>query len=516
MDLLVFITPESLHRLASGVEDGRRDKRTRIINAISLNINDELTRAEITEPKQLALFFALVVLDSDRLSNTDDMSEPTSFANVFYARGLLKIEGVENYRKFGNVLGMDLEANPDAISEPAGAVRLAAMIWRANYYEKIEFDDHESIHKEFASRGRPFDSNEFRICLSKAANVVGWLDPTSSPVRDGLRVRSRSGGASFTVWFGTNRRPTGDGLGFSAERSESIHYGSCAVFVPQAHKIGSIGSSLLRRMFSGEDDRLRIETVKSLEEGSFWGALQASFGGTSGPKTALVFIHGYNVSFESAAIRAAQIGYDLSAQREMAFFSWPSQGRLLGYSADEATIEVSEVAITEFLVGFVKQSGAEAVHLIAHSMGNRGLLRALSRISARATIRTGKHFGQIILAAADLDADLFRQNVATYVDLSQRTSIYVSSKDMAVESSYWLHHFPRVGITPPTLVLEGVDTINVSSLDMSLLGHGYFSEARSVLSDLHDLIVHGASPEMRFGLREMITGQGRKIWQIKS
>jgi esterase/lipase superfamily enzyme/predicted chitinase len=514
----VFITPASLHGLTSAAEDKQlRDQQTRIINTISLNINDELVRAGIAHPKELALFFALVVLDSAQLSNTTDTSDPTSSASVYHSRGLLKIQGVENYRKRGKILGVDLATHPEAVSDPSVALRVATSIWCASYHEKIEFDDLEEIGKEFASRGRPFNSEEFQACLSRAAEVVGFSDPSIPRARRDLsRVRSKSGGTSFTVWYGTNRQPAANGLGFSAERSESIHFGSCTVLVPRAHKIGSIGSSRMKRIFSGEDDRLRVDAVNYLEERSFWESLQTSFKGTNEAKAALVFIHGYNVSFESAAIRAAQIGYDLSAQREMAFFSWPSQGRLGDYLADAATIEVSEAAITEFLIGFVRESGAENVHLIAHSMGNRGLLRALSRIAARTTNHTGKQFGQIILAAADLDVDLFRQNVAAYIDLSQRTSVYVSSKDLAVESSYWLHHFPRVGITPPTIVLDGVDTINVSNLDMSLLGHGYFAEARSVLSDLHDLIVNGSAPEMRFGLRGMTTDGGKKAWQVVS
>jgi esterase/lipase superfamily enzyme len=513
----VFITPASVHGLSTSIKAELRGRQNHVINVTSLSINDELTRAGITHPRQLAFFFALVVFDSDGFSNTDDTSDPILSADAFHARGLLKIAGVENYRKFGKAVGMDFETHPEAVSDPNVALRVAIMIWRANYHEQLEFDNNEGINKEFSSRGRPFEPRDFQICFSRASDVVGLSDPTSRPVRhDLLHTRSKSGGASFTVWYGTNRQPCADGMGFSAERSENTHYGSCTVFVPHAHKIGSIGSSLLKRILSGANDRLRVETVKSLEQGTFWEALQASFSSASASKAALVFIHGYNVSFESAAIRAAQIGYDLSAQREMAFFSWPSQGSLGGYLADAATIEVSETAITEFLAGFVKQSGAETVHLIAHSMGNRGLLRALNRIAARATVRTGKQFGQIILAAADLDADLFRQNVAAYIELSQRTSVYISTKDLAVESSYWLHHFPRVGITPPTLAFDGVDTINVSNLDMSLLGHGYFAEARSVLSDLHDLIVHGDSPEMRFGLREIVTDEGRKIWQVRS
>ena len=46
------------------------------------------------------------------------------------------------------------------------------------------------------------------------------------------------------------------------------------------------------------------------------------------------------------------------------------------------------------------------VHIIAHSMGNRAVLRAATRIAARVQQRSTKPFGQAILAAADVDAEV--------------------------------------------------------------------------------------------------------------
>src|SRR5581483_6861193 len=123
---------------------------------------------------------------------------------------------------------------------------------------------------------------------------------------------------------------------------------------------------------------------------------------------AVVYIHGYNVSFEKAALRAAQIGFDLSIKGIMAFFSWPSLGKLSGYPADEAAIEASESAITEFMIDVAQKSGARTVHVIAHSMGNRGVLRAVNRIVMEAQQRSGVRFGQFILAAPDVDSNVFR------------------------------------------------------------------------------------------------------------
>jgi hypothetical protein len=66
---------------------------------------------------------------------------------------------------------------------------------------------------------------------------------------------------------------------------------------------------------------------------------------------------------------------------------------------------------------------------------------------------------------------------------------------------------------PPTLVLPGIDTINVTNADLTMLGHGYIAEAKDVLRDMH-LILRGASPRERFGLREAKNEEGQRYWLI--
>jgi len=199
----------------------------------------------------------------------------------------------------------------------------------------------------------------------------------------------------------------------------------------------------------------------------------------------------------------------------MAFYSWPSRGKLDGYLADSETIEASAKFIADFMVEFASSSGADSVHIIAHSMGNRGVLRAVNRIVAEAQHRSRVKFGQIILAAADVDADTFRQLCDAYSRVSDRTTLYVSARDHAVEASRWLHHFPRVGLMPPVLVASGIDTINVTDVDLTLLGHGFVSESRSVLQDMHNLIRYGEPPSRRFGVIPALTPELERFWIIR-
>ena len=340
------------------------------------------------------------------------------------------------------------------------------------------------------------------------------LVPTGSP---GPKVEAPRGN-SYVVWFGTNRQPLNDAVtGFSSSRDSKTHFGTCEVAIPQSHKIGSIGSPLWKRLVTLTDDRLKLEKIDAMTEEAYWASVQKALQNVSAEeRDAVVFIHGYNVSFEEAALRAAQIGYDLGIAGVMAFYSWPSKGTLDGYPADEASIEASEGFIANFLTRMATESEAARVHIIAHSMGNRGLLRAIDRIATTAAKESKVPFNQIILAAADVDRDTFARLSVAYRSVAQRTTMYVCAKDRAVEASHWLHDYPRAGLVPPVLVVPGIDTINVSNLDLTLLGHGYVAEARDVLQDMHRLIREGSPPERRFGLRRETTPEGATYWMVEA
>jgi esterase/lipase superfamily enzyme len=285
----------------------------------------------------------------------------------------------------------------------------------------------------------------------------------------------------------------GAGDGYTGERHDRLTRGRVEVLVPQAHRFGETGSGFWRRLlrFDLRDDRLRLQHVERQERDAFFAeirnAMQAAT--ESGVfSQALFFLHGFNVSFEDAAIRAAQIGYDLKVTGATAFFSWPSRGSVALYPADEASIEASEAAITDFLVDFTSNCGAEKVHVIAHSMGNRGMLRALQRIAANAEMRGKVKFGQVFLAAPDVDRDLFLDLAHLYPAYAERTTLYASGADLPVHLSSKLHDAPRAGYFKPYTVAADIDTVAVPDFDIDLLGHSYFAQAEALLHDLYDLM----------------------------
>jgi esterase/lipase superfamily enzyme len=334
------------------------------------------------------------------------------------------------------------------------------------------------------------------------------IQPTTFRIEafDPLAERSAASAPSdarlFPVWFGTNRRPTPDGRGFTGERHDRTTLGQVTVRIPEAHRFGETESSFwtkLRR-WDFRDDRLRLQAVQLQEARAFYAGIRAAMQQVSAEgrePQVLFFLHGYNVSFEDAAIRAAQLGCDLAVPGATAFFSWPSRGSVAAYPADEASIEASERAITEFLVDFAAQVGNAQIHVIAHSMGNRGLLRALQRIAANAATRGKVQFGQIFLAAPDVDRDLFLDLAHLYPQHGTRTTLYASRHDLPVHLSAKLHDAPRAGYFEPYTVAPGVDTIAVPDFDLDLLGHSYFAQAEALLHDMFNLMRLDAAPDRR-------------------
>jgi len=125
-------------------------------------------------------------------------------------------------------------------------------------------------------------------------------------------------------------------------------------------------------------------------------------------------------------------------------------------------------------------------------------------------------FGQIILAAPELDVDVFRQAKNAYTTLSQSTTIYTSSTDIPVFLSKKLHEYPRLGIVPPITIEKDIDTIKVNNFNLFNLGHGFFAEAEALLSDMFDLIRDGTAPEKRQRPQIQKTDDGKQYWLIQT
>ena len=305
------------------------------------------------------------------------------------------------------------------------------------------------------------------------------------------------------VLYGTDRKATGDpepGKFFGAGRG-SLSFGMVKVSLPKNRAIGEIPTPKWWKFWDRENAarHVLLLEVDPLEREAFTAELRNAVKDSKVPE-ALVFIHGFNVTFAAAAERAAQVAFDLEFPGVPLVYSWPSEGKTQCYTVDEANIEWSIPHFKEFLRLVLAESGAKTVHVIAHSMGNRALVRVLETLEVQeewAALR------QIVFAAPDIDRDTFVELARQFQGRAERFTLYGSSNDRALKASRIVHKHPRAGESGADMVLvEHVESIDSSAVDTSLLGHSYFGSKRSILADISMLLRKGLPPGERFGLRE--------------
>ena len=312
---------------------------------------------------------------------------------------------------------------------------------------------------------------------------------------------SEFSGTCYPVWFGTNRRPldaADPGKGFGAEVDTRIHFGKRIVRIPSSHRTGELGSPLWRRLLLQVDDRITVDPATVLAQDAFARDVRQFLASLdASDRNVLVYIHGFNTSFDDAARRAAQLGFDLKVPGITVLYSWPSRGNVSAYVADQSAIEASEAQIADFLIAVSALADRGKVHIIAHSMGNRGLLHALHRATTQAALRAGTRFGRIFLSAPDINAKLFSQLASVYPQVAERTTLYVADQDRALAALEWFTDGGRAGSAPPVLILPGIDTVRVRGSSLFQLGHSYFAEEPDVLRDIRAQLYWGESPARR-------------------
>jgi esterase/lipase superfamily enzyme len=319
------------------------------------------------------------------------------------------------------------------------------------------------------------------------------------------------------VFFGTDRtyqaaNPVASRFG--AGRGP-ISYGTAQVSIPPDHRLGNLESpSILRFEFSPDPKKHVVLQEISVSAKDDYFHLLSEAVQSSSSKSALIFVHGYNVSFADAARRTAQMTYDLQFPGAPIFFSWPSVGKTQDYAVDETNVEWARPHLTQFLIDVLSKTDATDVYLIAHSMGNRALANSVAEVETthpqlRAKIR------EIILAAPDIDADTFRDEIAPRIIAAElpttHLTLYASSRDEALLASKKFHGYARAGDAGDLqLILTGLEYIDASSVDTGFLGHSYYGDNRSVIADIHYLIEGHLRACKRFSLKEIQLASGSR------
>jgi esterase/lipase superfamily enzyme len=365
---------------------------------------------------------------------------------------------------------------------------------------------------EKSERHRRLSVDAALRCAERGAASRGTT--VTSPVA----VAGRDSFTRVKVFYATDRARTGIDRPndfYGGERG-SLEFGTLDVTVPRIHKTGAVEApSLVKLEWEENPDRhIVIMKLTTMSADEVFADMRGTLAARSGEE-AFVFVHGYNVSFADAAKRTAQIAYDLNFGGAPILYSWPSRASLLAYLSDTAVVRLSGRRLRTFLDDVVAKSGAKRVHLIAHSMGNRALIDALELMAterrAAGKTDTPPPFDQIIFTAPDADAGLFAEMIRPIRSLARRLTLYTSDKDVALATSRELHgSAPRAGEAgAKILIAKEIDSIDMSALGDDMMGHSYFANNASALTDILWLFWKDSAPGGRCGMKQQAAARGQ-------
>lgn len=224
----------------------------------------------------------------------------------------------------------------------------------------------------------------------------------------------------------TTRAPEANLPGaFGDSRSIRPSWLEYEVSVPPGHRPGKI--EWPDRNGSSADRNFVMRSRQTLSRDAF--AKRLSREGVG------LYVHGFNTRFHEALFRTAQLSVDAHIEEKPVLFTWPSAGYPGAYLADRDASDFSRAALADLLRLLTKgRSASDAVPVLAHSMGARLTMETLVqlRLAGRDDVLDRI---EVILAAPDIDIDLFRAQMVSLGPMKHPITVLVSSDDLALKLS---------------------------------------------------------------------------------
>jgi esterase/lipase superfamily enzyme len=342
------------------------------------------------------------------------------------------------------------------------------------------------------------------LALPLIARAVGSDFPTSSEERETPPV-------AVGVRYLTNRTVDGDGpqgVTYGGGRG-SLRFGLCEVQFTAIPLLGDLAQSI---PFYVPAETKRVRATERSDAAAFWDELGAASRRTA-TGSVVLFVHGYSNAFERACRMAAELQRVLEDQATVLLFSWPSGGRPLEYSRDQADLEWSVPLLAEILAQLDQGIGWSNVQILAHSLGSRGIIFALEWLGKQPT--ADQSLRNLVLLAPDFDAQAFPAHLPRISPLTRAITLYASANDSPLAVSQQLHGAPRLGQGGDLrTVVAGVETIDVSPAGRNhITGHEYFYRHPKVAADLVRLLVTGERADQRPGLKPEVQS-GVRFWAL--
>lgn len=248
-----------------------------------------------------------------------------------------------------------------------------------------------------------------------------------------------------TVYVATTReRADPNSNVFTEGRDSKINYARFTITTPPDHKPGNIEWPKRGQ----KPDPAKTFTVASqatLQKDAFTADVARSAREHKGDSAPIgVFVHGFNFNFQEALFRFAQLSADADIDGVPILFSWPSQAAVTGYVADKESVTYSRDYLVELLTDLALTKPKGKIVLFGHSMGGWLVTETLRQLKLTGREDVLSRLS-VVLAAPDIDADVFRQQIAVIGPMSPPMTILVSKDDRALKASSILAGNQRIG-----------------------------------------------------------------------
>lgn len=286
----------------------------------------------------------------------------------------------------------------------------------------------------------------------------------------------------FTV--ATVRERTDDlSLAYTRNRSDDLNLSTMDVNIPPMHRPGNVETS-------SHTPNLETDfTVSNYHRLSNRAAMinelnQQLASRPPSQREIFIFVHGYNNNFAEGLFRNAQIVHDYDVGSVPVHFSWASAASFTRYLYDRDSAIIARRGLAETLE-IAASTRANGIVIVGHSMGAVVVMEALRTLSISKRDNVLKRVKGVLLAAADIDPDLFRSQVADIDDLPQPFTIVVSRRDRALDISRRLAGgAPRIGNGFDIVALQSksIQVLDISQVESS--GHSSFASSNTLIKIL--------------------------------
>ncbi len=291
---------------------------------------------------------------------------------------------------------------------------------------------------------------------------------------------------SERVFLATMRVPSPDKqIMFGAERSDNLHFGDFTISVPKSRIAGSMefptAKPDLKKQFAVTSATLTDD------DAILTSRLRASLA-TLPPeqRNIFIFIHGYNVSFAEGLFEQAQLRHDFEIPGISLHFSWPSAAKTALYLYDRDSVEYSRDGLMRTL-RIAAAAKPKSIILLAHSMGTLLTMETLRSLSLEGDNALVGMIDPLVLAAPDIDIDVFRTQLASLTTRPKSIIVLVSEEDKALRISGELRGGKSrvgAGANKDELVAQGLTVLDLATVRAKgdRLSHSTFANSPAFIA----------------------------------